>query len=67
MRLLIISVVLTACATAPVQKAWNDKYDPAQWRKQFGECRKLLYTAYPKEVEREEWSKCMNKDYAKNN
>jgi len=35
MRLLIISVVLTACASAPVQKEWNDKYDPADWRKQF--------------------------------
>jgi hypothetical protein len=67
MRLLIISVVLTACATAPVQKEWNDKYDPAAWRKQFEECRDLLYTAYPEEVQRDEWSECMNQDYAKVN
>ena len=65
MRLLILSVLLTACASAPVQKDWNDKYDPAQWRKQFQECRKLLYTAFPEEVQRDEWSECMQRDYAK--
>lgn len=67
MRLFIFSVVLTACATAPLKKEWNDKYDTAQWRKQFNECRKLLYTAYPEEVQRDEWSECMNKDYARSN
>jgi len=65
MRLLIISVVLTACASAPVEKQWNNKYDPAAWRKQFEECRDLLYTAYPEEVQQDEWSKCMSKDYEK--
>jgi hypothetical protein len=65
MKFLIICVVLTACASAPVEKQWNDKYDPAEWRKQFNECRKLLYTAYPEEIQRDEWSECMNQDYAK--
>lgn len=67
MRLLIISVVLTACAQAPVQKEWNDKYDPAEWRKQFEYCKGIFYTNYPEEVKRDEWSECMNKDYAKTN
>jgi hypothetical protein len=65
MRLLIISVILTACATAPVQKEWNDKYDPASWRKQFEHCKGIFYTNYPEEIKRDEWSECMNKDYAK--
>ena len=67
MKFLIICVVLTACASAPLEKKWNDKYDPASWRKQFNECRELLYTAYPEEIQRDEWSECMNKDYAENN
>lgn len=65
MRLLIISVILTACATAPVQKEWNDKYDPAAWRKQFENCKGIFYTNYPEEIKRDEWSECMSKDYAK--
>ena len=65
MRLLIISVALTACATAPVQKEWNDKYDPASWRKQFEHCKDIFYTNYPEEIKRDEWSECMSKDYAK--
>tara|TARA_R100001509_G_scaffold152253_1_gene112221 strand:- start:159 stop:362 length:204 start_codon:yes stop_codon:yes gene_type:complete len=67
MKFLIICAVLTACASTPLEKKWNDKYDPASWRKQFNECRELLYTAYPEEIQRDEWSECMNKDYAENN
>jgi hypothetical protein len=65
MRFLIISVILTACASAPVQKEWNDKYDPASWRKQFEHCKDIFYTNYPEEIKSDEWSECMNKDYAK--
>jgi len=63
MRLLVLSLALTACATPPVEKEWNDKYDPANWRRQFEECRYLLYTAYSKETQRDQWSECMDKDY----
>jgi|TARA_R100001129_G_scaffold6049_3_gene4888 hypothetical protein len=63
MRLLIFCLVLTACASSPVEKEWNDKYDPASWRRQFEECRDLLYTAYPEEVQRDQWSECMDRDY----
>ena len=63
MRFLIFSLVLTACASAPTEKEWNDKYYPASWRKQFEKCRDLLYTAYPGEVQRDQWSECMDRDY----
>ena len=63
MRLLIFSLVLTACASAPTEKEWNDKYDPASWRKQFEKCRDLLYTVYPEEAQRDQWSECMDRDY----
>ena len=35
MRYLLACFVFTACAVSPVQKEWNDKYDPANWRRQF--------------------------------
>ena len=61
MCILLVSVALTACASTPVQKEWNDRYDPAAWRAQFEVCKGLFYTNYPEEVKRDEWSKCMDK------
>ena len=62
MRILLVSVALTACASTPVQKEWNDRFDPAAWRSQFEVCKSLFYTNYPEEVKRDEWSKCMDKE-----
>lgn len=52
--------MLAGCTHTSEIKEWNDKYDPSEWRKQFEKCRKLLYTAYPEEIKREEWSNCIN-------
>ena len=54
MRILLVSLDLTACASAPVQKEWNDRYDPAAWSAQFEVCKGLFYTNYPEEVKRDE-------------
>tara|TARA_R100000654_G_scaffold45045_1_gene71183 strand:- start:182 stop:418 length:237 start_codon:yes stop_codon:yes gene_type:complete len=61
--LILLMLFLSSCASAPIEKKWNDRYDPGQWRKQYSECRKLLYTAYPEEVQRDQWSECMSRDY----
>tara|TARA_R110002167_G_scaffold87207_2_gene235856 strand:- start:915 stop:1118 length:204 start_codon:yes stop_codon:yes gene_type:complete len=63
MRLLFISVFLAACASVPVQKEWNNKYDPASWRKQFEVCRDTFYTHYPDEIVDNDWHKCMRKNH----
>ena len=62
-RLLTVFIITSCAAYVPETKKWNDRYDPAAWRKQFEECRDKLYTAYPEEVQRDEWSKCMEKNY----
>ena len=54
MRILLVSVALTACASTPVQKEWNYRYDPAAWHKQFEVCKGLFYTNYSAEVKRDE-------------
>ena len=62
-RLLTVFIITGCASYVPQTKEWNDRYDPAAWRKQFDECRDRLYTAYPEEVQQNEWSKCMEKNY----
>tara|TARA_R100000995_G_scaffold35294_1_gene16088 strand:- start:495 stop:707 length:213 start_codon:yes stop_codon:yes gene_type:complete len=61
---LLTAFILTGCAAyVPETKEWNDKYDPADWRKQFEECRDKFYVHYPDEVNPNDWHKCMERDY----
>jgi hypothetical protein len=62
-RLLTVFIITGCAAYVPETKEWNDRYDPAAWRKQFEECRDKLYTTYPEEVNQDQWSKCMEIDY----
>ena len=61
--LILASLYLTGCALE-TKKEWNDKYDPSQWRKQFNVCKDIFYSNLSEEIKRDEWSKCMDKDYA---
>lgn len=62
-RLLTVFIITGCAVYVPETKEWNDRYDPAAWRKQFEECRDKLYTTYPEEVNQDQWSKCMEIDY----
>jgi len=62
-RLLTVFIITSCASYVPQTEEWNDRYDPAAWRKQFEECRDTLYTAYPEEVQQDEWSTCMEQDY----
>jgi len=62
-RLLTVFIITGCAAYVPQTKEWNDRYDPAAWRKQFEECQDKLYTTYPEEVNQDQWSKCMEIDY----
>ena len=53
---LLTMFIITGCASyVPQTKEWNNRYDPAAWRKQFEECKGLFYTNYPEEVKRDEY------------
>ncbi len=58
-RLLTIFIITSCTTYIPETKEWNDKYDPAAWRKQFEKCKELFYINYSEETKLDEWSKCM--------
>ncbi len=60
MRYLLIVVMVSACASLPVEKKeWSDAYDSEKWRNQYETCKAKLFTKYPAEINTVEWSKCM--------
>ena len=59
-RLLTVFIITGCASYVPETKEWNDRYDPAAWRKQFEKCKAIHYAPYPEEIVLEEWSKCMN-------
>lgn len=53
MKYIILTMVITGCATTVEDKEWRDIYDSEDWRKQFNDCQDFLY------MDNDAWHWCM--------